>query len=93
MNPFFFIIPFFFFFIILISIIDTLKVQKKARHLRTKPTVRRAPATMANSQSDHNQSHNSQIDYSIQYSKKNNQAYDIKDKPLSEAEKNVLYGK
>ncbi|MDO4378463.1 MAG: hypothetical protein Q4C64_04835 [Erysipelotrichia bacterium] len=45
--------------------------------------------------SDHNPSHFEQQDYQIRYSRKNKDSFDkeLRDKPLSEAEKNVLNGK
>ncbi len=98
MSSYFMIIPILFQFIFFICIVSTIiSIAKKGRSINNRK--QRVYETMdrinrqANNQADHNESHFQQQNYSYQYAKKEQSSKDIKDKPLSEAEKNVLYGK
>ena len=77
------------FVIVFISIISSMARMNKA----TKSTFRTAKKVMEQTGTDF--THQQHYDYSRAYANKNSAKADsgIKDKPLSEAEKNVLYGK
>ena len=77
------------FVIVFISIISSMARMNKA----TKSTFRTAKKVMEQTGTDF--THQQHYDYSQAYANKNSAKADsgIKDKPLSEAEKNVLYGK
>lgn len=94
-----FIIPFAFFFIffsVIITFISSFKSLKDSQK-----SLNRSPfKNTVKSKDDHNQSHLQQHVYQHAYSKKKKDSFSsqdtiggIKDKPLSEAERNVLYGK
>lgn len=88
------VIGIFIFIIVFWTILMTvIKIGKQANG-NTGFTNRQFPAGNSSNNSNTGLTHQQQLDYSRAYSK-NNTVKDsgIKDKPLSEAEKNVLYGK
>lgn len=84
------IFSFVIFFIVFATIISSFAKMNKRRG-----TVINNPAWKKAQQDNADLSHQQHYDYSKAYSKANSTKADngIKDKPLSEAERNVLYGK
>ena len=80
-----------FFSIFIISIFKALRSNSNVRKVNGRPSGS-VPHFFTDQKADHNDPHDKQVSYSHVYSQKSHDS-GIKDKPLSEAERNVLYGK
>ena len=80
-----------FFSIFIISIFKALRSNSNVRKVNGRPSGS-VPHFFTDPLVDHNDPHEKQVSYSHVYSQKSHDS-GIKDKPLSEAERNVLYGK
>ncbi len=80
-----------FFSIFTISIIKAIRSSRSVRKVTGKPSGS-IPHFFTDPLADHNDPHEKQVSYSHVYSQKSHDS-GIKDKPLTEAERNVLYGK
>ena len=79
-----------FFTAIFLSIFRATRTSRNVRNVSSK-TSAFIPKVVSDL-SDHNDPHGKQVTYSHAYSQKSHDS-GIKDKPLTEAERNVLYGK